>query len=85
MARRLGSTRKGEEKRAPIHYSYDQPETGQLELSYWESNPMSSIARKRTSFSSTFLLHSVYSANSHRERERETARNKRDYRSLEAQ
>lgn len=84
MARRLASTRKGEEKRAP-DYSYDQPETGQLELSYWESNLTSSIARKRTSFSSTFLLYSVYSANSHRERERETARNKRDYRSLEAQ
>lgn len=29
------------------------------------------IPRKRTSFSSTFLLYSVYSANSHRERERD--------------
>lgn len=36
-------------------------------------------------FRLVFLLYSVYSANSHRERERETARNKRDYRSLEAQ
>lgn len=61
---------KGGGKACSRDYSYDQPETGQLELSYWESNPTSSIARKRTSFSSAFLLYSVYSANSHRERER---------------
>lgn len=36
----------------------------------WNYRIGNRIPRKRTSFSSTFLLYSVYSANSHRERER---------------
>lgn len=81
MARRLGSTRKGEEKRAP-DYSYDQPETGQLELSY--RIPRHRLHENELAFRLPFycilcILRIVI------ERERETARNKRDYRSLEAQ
>lgn len=79
MARRLGSTRKGEEKRAP-DYSYDQPETGQLELSYWESESHENELAFRLPFYCILCILRIVI-----ERERETARNKRDYRSLEAQ
>lgn len=79
MARRLGSTRKGEEKRAPatIRTINRNGSVGTIVLGV-ESH------ENELAFRLPFY-YSVYSANSHRERERETARNKRDYRSLEAQ
>lgn len=59
---------KGGGKACSRDYSYNQPETGQLELSY--RIPRHRLHENELAFRLPFY-YSVYSANSHRERERD--------------